>query len=99
MAAFQVHFATLASGDEDGVNPERKRLLQATLDALAVSWEGADAARACTFNSVPFVEIRGITNAVNTKTASDFESNLELVMNNLAMLITDWLGQPQQDST
>jgi adenosylhomocysteine nucleosidase len=91
MAAFKVHFGTLASGDEAVVDPERRLLLQETMGAIAVAWEGAGGARACSFNSVPFVEIRGITNMANAIESSAFETNLELVINHIAILITEWM--------
>jgi adenosylhomocysteine nucleosidase len=91
--SFKVHFGTVASGDEDVVEPGRRRVLQEAMGALAVAWEGAGGARACAFSGVPFVEIRGITDAANESAASHFETNLELAMNNVAVLITTWLTQ------
>ena len=91
MTAFKVHFGILASGDEDAVEPERRNLLQEGMGAVAVAWEGAGGARACTFNRVPFVEIRGITDAVKANASVGFETNLELAMNNVASLIVNWV--------
>jgi adenosylhomocysteine nucleosidase len=93
MIAFKVHFGTLASGDEAVIGPEQQQLLQEATGVVAVAWEGVGGARACTFNSIPFVEIRGITNPANADASLDFETNLELVMNNVATLITDWVEQ------
>jgi 5'-methylthioadenosine/S-adenosylhomocysteine nucleosidase len=93
MVSFKVHFGTVASGDEDVVDPKRRQVLQETMGALAVAWEGAGGARACAFSKMPFIEIRGITDAANHTAASQFETNLELAMNNIAVLMTTWLTQ------
>ena len=87
---FSVHFGPIASGDEDVVETERKRALHKSTGALAVAWEGAGGARACAFNRIPFVEIRGVTDTADHNAASDFEENLEVAMRNLATLITCW---------
>ena len=91
--AFSVHFGPIASGDEDVVETERKRGLYESTGALAVAWEGAGGARACAFSGIPFIEIRGVTDTADHNAASDFEENLEVAMNNLATLITTWIGQ------
>jgi adenosylhomocysteine nucleosidase len=90
--SFKVHFGIVASGDEDVVDTERRRTLHQQLNALAVAWEGAGGARACKFSNVPFVEIRGITDAANRLAPSDFETNLAIAMNNVAALITTWVS-------
>lgn len=89
-ATFKVHFGTVASGDEDVIDAERRRTLHQSTDALVVAWEGAGGARACAFSGVPFVEIRGVTDTANLNAPSDFETNLEVAMNNIAALITSW---------
>ena len=91
--AFSVHFGPIASGDEDVIETERKRVVYESTGALAVAWEGAGGARACAFSRIPFVEIRGVTDTADHNAASDFEENLEVAMNNLATLITTWIGQ------
>ena len=91
--AFSVHFGPIASGDEDVIETERKRVLYESTGALAVAWEGAGGARACAFSGIPFIEIRGVTDTADDNAASDFEENLEVAMNNLATLITAWIGQ------
>ena len=91
--AFNVHFGPIASGDEDVVETERKRILHESTGALAVAWEGAGGAKACAFNSLPFVEIRGVTDTADHNAASDFEDNLGVAMSNLATLITSWISQ------
>ena len=88
--AFSVHFGPIASGDEDVVETERKKALHESTGALAVAWEGAGGAKACAFNRIPFVEIRGVTDTADHKAASDFEENLGVAMSNLATLITTW---------
>ena len=90
---FSVHFGPIASGDEDVVETERKRILHESTGALAVAWEGAGGARACVFSGLPFVEIRGVTDTADHKAASDFEDNLEVAMSNLATLIISWINQ------
>ena len=88
--AFSVHFGPIASGDEDVVETERKRVLHESTGALAVAWEGVGGAKACAFSNVPFIEIRGVTDTADHNTASDFEQHLEIAMNNLATLIISW---------
>lgn len=90
--AFGVHFGPIASGDEDVVETERGKELHESTGALAVAWEGAGGAKACAFNGVPFVEIRGVTDTADHNAASDFEQNLEVAMSNLAALIVAWVG-------
>ncbi|PYV36643.1 MAG: acyltransferase [Acidobacteria bacterium] len=91
--AFKVYFGVVASGDEDIVDEGRRRSLQKSTGALVVAWEGAGGARACAFNNVPFVEIRGVTDTANQNAPSDFGSNVEVVMSNLATLLSTWLDQ------
>ena len=90
---FSVHFGPIASGDEDVVETERKRMLHESTGALAVAWEGAGGAKACVFSSLPFVEIRGVTDTADHNAASDFEDNLGVAMSNLATLIISWINQ------
>jgi adenosylhomocysteine nucleosidase len=88
--AFQVHFGAVASGDEDVVNDERRQALRQLTGALAVAWEGAGGARACAFSNVPYVEMRGVTDAANHDAPADFEANLEVAMGNIATLVLRW---------
>ena len=83
----------VASGDEDVVDDERRRTLHQSTGALVVAWEGAGGARACAFSNVPLVEIRGVTDTANQNAPSDFETNLEVAMNNIATLITSWVSR------
>lgn len=97
-AAFTCHFGPIASGDEDIVDVERGRSIQQRTGALAVAWEGAGGARACQFNGVPFVEIRGITDNADHSAAADFTKNLELAQHNVATLLTRWaLSRPMTE--
>ena len=93
---FSVHFGPIASGDEDVVETERKRMLHESTGALAVAWEGAGGAKACVFSGFPFVEIRGVTDTADRNAASDFEKNLEVAMSNLATLIISWTSHVEQ---
>lgn len=88
--ACRLHFGPVASGDEDVLNRERREELRNRTGALAVAWEGAGGARACCFSRIPYVEVRGITDAADPKAIDDFYQNLETVMGNLAELIIRW---------
>ncbi len=89
-SAFRVHFGPIASGDEDVVEAARRKVIRELTGALAVAWEGAGGARACQFNDVPFVEIRGVTDRADSNAPSDFEANRRDVMGNVAALIISW---------
>lgn len=80
---FQVHYGVIASGDEDIVTTERAEALRSSTEGLAVAWEGASVARACLFNHIPFLEMRGITDTTDHTAPGDFEANLEVAMTNL----------------
>jgi adenosylhomocysteine nucleosidase len=90
---FHVHFGAIASGDEDIVDEDRRSNLEQETSALAVAWEGAGGARACAFNQVGYVEVRGVTDVANAQAPSDFEQHLAMVMANISMLLISWLGQ------
>jgi adenosylhomocysteine nucleosidase len=91
-ATFGVHFGTVASGDEDVIEDERKAAIFAATGALAVAWEGAGGARACAFSGVPYLEVRGVTDGADHTAPADFEANLGLAMGNVAELIMAWIG-------
>jgi adenosylhomocysteine nucleosidase len=97
-AAFRVHFGIAASGDEDVVDGERRKVLAQSTGALVVAWEGAGGARACAFSGVPFVEIRGVTDTACQNAPSEHEANVEMVMHNVAMLLVTWLSRSQEPS-
>lgn len=88
---FVVHFAPIASGDEDIVDGERRNAVHELTGASAVAWEGIGGAKACAFSKAPFLEIRGITDDANHHAPSDFKQNLEVAMSNVATFITCWL--------
>jgi adenosylhomocysteine nucleosidase len=87
---FQVHFGVIASGDEDIVDPIRAAELQKATNALCVAWEGSAGARAARLNGLPFVEIRGITDAANGDAARSFHANVSDVMFNVVELVLAW---------
>ena len=89
--SFQIYFAPIASGDEDVMDIDRREEIHKLTGAFAVAWEGAGGARACQFSNIPFVEIRGVTDFANNNAVSDFKTNMESVMDNMAVLITFWL--------
>ena len=88
---FQVHFAPVASGDEDVMDSDRRKAIHKLTGAIAAAWEGAGGARACQFSNIPFVEIRGVTDFADNDAVSDFETNMESVMGNMVVLIISWL--------
>lgn len=88
--SFLIEYGPIASGDEDVMSESRKSELQNFTDAIAVAWEGAGGARACTFNDLPFIEIRGITDFSNQSAESDFYSNLKLAITNVAILVKEF---------
>ncbi len=83
---FQIHFGILASGDEDIIDASRAKEIKEQTQAIAVAWEGAGGARACKFNSVSYLEARGITDLADSPIQSEFKKNLKLAMANLADL-------------
>lgn len=89
---FKIHFGPVASGDEDIVDSTRAKELCEKTGALAVAWEGAGGARACTFNLVPFVEMRGVTDVANHQAPADYDTNLAIVMNNIADILLWWMS-------
>ena len=77
---FRIHIGRIASGDEDIVDPARAKEIKDQTQARVVAWEGAGGARACKFNSVPFIEIRGVTDFANHSSTTDFKANLKIAM-------------------
>ena len=80
---FKIHFGIIASGDEDIVDSARAAELKAQTGALAVAWEGAGGARACKFNNIPYLEIRGITDVASSNSTVDFTTNVKSAMSNV----------------
>jgi len=93
---FQVDFGIVASGDEDIVSQDKRKALHDMTGAIAVGWEGAGGARACQFNGVDFVEIRGITDAADEGAAADFRQNLGIAMDNIAQFIIAWITHDER---
>jgi adenosylhomocysteine nucleosidase len=91
--SFQLHFGSIASGDEDVVDVKRQEEIRLTTAALAVAWEGAGGARACQFCDTPFIEIRGISDDANGDAPTDFAKNLQGVMENVALTISSMAKQ------
>jgi adenosylhomocysteine nucleosidase len=87
---FKVHFGSVASGDEDVVETDRRKAVHLQTGAVVVAWEGAGGARACQFSDVPYIEVRGVSDSADRKAALDFEKNLPLVMRNVATVILSW---------
>jgi adenosylhomocysteine nucleosidase len=90
-----VHFGIIASGDEDVIDAEHRKMLRQRTGALAVAWEGAGGARACEFSGFPFIEIRGVTDTANHEAAESFIENIELAMKNIAALVLPWFENSQ----
>jgi adenosylhomocysteine nucleosidase len=90
-ADFKVHFGIMAGGDEDVIEIERGTQLRELHNALAVAWEGVGGARACAFSEVPYLELRGATDTANHEAPVVFDTNLEIVMRNIAWLLVHWL--------
>lgn len=88
---FNVHFGVMAGGDEDVIDVQRGRELRNLHNALAVAWEGVGGARAAAFNNVPYLEMRGATDAADHEAPVVFDVNLKLVMRNISYLLTTWL--------
>lgn len=84
---FAIHFGVIASGDEDVIDTERAKELRQQTMALCVAWEGAGGARACTLNSTPFVEIRGVTDFADSNASTNFKENLSLALRNVAAVL------------
>ena len=89
---FQVHYGVMASGDEDVIEAERRRELHQLHNALTVAWEGVGGARACAFNEIPYLELRGATDTANHEAPVVFYVNLKIVMRNIASLLYRWLN-------
>lgn len=90
-ANFKVHFGIMASGDEDVIDITRGAELYQAHNALAVAWEGIGGARACAFSEVPYLEIRGATDTADHEAPVVFDTNLKIVMKNIAFVLAKWL--------
>lgn len=90
---YRIHFGVIVSGDEDVVDAQRAQELRTRFGALAVAWEGAGGARACQFNQIPFLEVRGLTDASNLNAVSDFNQNLKTAMSHVFEVLVGGLGR------
>lgn len=90
-ADFKVHFGIMAGGDEDVIEILRGKELRELHNAMAVAWEGVGGARACAFSEVPYLELRGATDTANHEAPVVFDTNLKIVMKNIAYLLVHWL--------
>lgn len=90
---FDVHFARIASGDEDIIDGQRAKEIFNMTEAVAVAWEGVGGARAASFNQIDFIEIRGITDFADKSAKIDFDKNLRFAMQSIALLITKFLSR------
>ncbi len=90
-AEFKVHFGIMAGGDEDVIEVTRGAELYEAHQALAVAWEGVGGARASAFNKIPYLEIRGATDTADHEAPVVFDTNLKIVMKNIAFLLYKWL--------
>ena len=89
---FAVLFAPVASGDEDVMDEARRADVRARTGAVAVAWEGAGGARGCALRSVPFVEIRGISDGADSSAHNDYAANLPRVMRHVAAVVIALAG-------
>jgi adenosylhomocysteine nucleosidase len=92
-ADFKVQFGIMAGGDEDVIEITRRAELQKAYNALAVAWEGVGGARASAFSEIPYLEIRGATDTANHEAPVVFDTNLKIVMKNIALLLCQWLKE------
>lgn len=82
-----VYFAKIASGDEDVLDQNRAQQINFQTGASVVAWEGAGAARVCKFVSIPFLEIRGVTDMADKNAIQDFQKNLSTIMNQISEIL------------
>jgi adenosylhomocysteine nucleosidase len=94
---FHIHVGVMASGDEDVIERSRAEEIGRKTGAIAVAWEGAGGARACRFSEVPYVEIRGITDAADPDAPGNFKINLGQVMAHIGWLIIGWIRSQKSD--
>ena len=85
--SFVVKFGPIASGDEAIVSSARAEKLRELTGAYAVAFEGAGAARACRFSGVPFLEVRGISDAADESARGEIEKNLPLAMKHVTTVL------------
>ena len=86
-ASLDIRFGTVASGDEDVVDPSRASAIRDLTGAIAVAWEGAGGARAAQFCEVPFLEVRCVVDTADGNAAADFHANIREGMAKVAEII------------
>ncbi len=86
---FAVHYGGVASGDEGIDSRARADELRASTDAIAVAWEGAGGARAARFANLPFLEIRGISDAAGPGAMDEFLRNIPATMASVASVVNE----------
>ena len=87
LVSFRIEFGSVASGDESVITSHRKQSIHLSTKASAVAFEGAGAARACEFSTVPFLELRAISDSADENAKIDFFSNIPLAMSNIGTLL------------
>lgn len=91
---FEMHFGTIASGDEGIADAARARRLRESTGAIAVAWEGAGGARAAKFSSIPYLELRGISDRADDEAITQFFENIPSAMKNVAFVLHRFLDMP-----
>lgn len=86
----RLHIGAIASGDEDIVDAERAKELQKQTDALCIAWEGAGGAKAAQFNSIPFIEIRAVTDAADGEVPDSYRIHLADAIKNIGRVLLPW---------
>lgn len=86
----RLHIGAIASGDEDVVDADRAKELQKQTDALCVAWEGAGGAKAAQFNSIPFIEIRAVTDAADGEAPDSYRIHLADAVKNIGRVLLPW---------
>jgi adenosylhomocysteine nucleosidase len=79
-----IHFGTIASGDEDVIDAIRSQQIASLTGAIAVAWEGAGGAKAAAYCGVPFLELRTVTDSANQHAPQHFRQNIAAGMQNIA---------------
>ena len=85
-----IYFDRIASGNEDIVDSARASQLRNETGAACVVWEGSGGARSAAFSGVPFIEIRGITDAADETAPGDYHEHLRIAMPRVAELLIAW---------
>lgn len=84
---FKLFIGSIASGDEDIVDPKRARELWEQEKVHCVAWEGAGGARAAQQYQLPYIEIRGVSDVCNSDTQRHFMENLPQAMRHVGQVV------------